>query len=667
MKVFVFAFATMFIIGASLTIALGQETDSLPVSVLPDLIVTGTKSTTDPVQGFYRNEGSSSTEEFLKKLSGVSLIRRGAYGEDPIIRGLGNGQINLTVDGMRMFSACTDRMDPVTSYLDATNLSSVDGITDITASAFGSTFGGSINLILQKPQVAKERLTGFGGLQFGSSARGIATYGVMNASGKTSGYRFGVTHRKAGNYRSGRGGEVSYSQFEKLQISTAGKWATGSYDTLTAEMILDDGWNIGFPALPMDVGSARARIFAVTFERVDPWWILHSLKVKGYHNRIRHTMDDSARPDVVMPMDMPGSSYTSGIFAEGDVHIFHEHGTTMKLEYFSNTSSADMIMYPAEGNPMYTQTAPQTTTHTAGYFLQQRVNLTGTNKLMLTLRADVVSQFLRDGPGRRQWEVMAAEIAPRTIEVVSSMGISYSTKPTVSTLVNIQASYGERAPGNNERYGYFLFNRFDGFDYIGNPFLGKESALNAEGTLRWFLKNVELNITPYTKRINNFIFSGIQNQLSTMTPGAQGVKQYTNIDYATVNGADMVILLQPFRTLQWINTLKYTRGTTSDGEPLPLMPPLRVSSSINYTHQRFEFQADVEHASRQRRVSKTFGEDVTPSFCVLGVRAGWKRNDKLTINAGVDNLFDRKYHAHLDWGNIPRPGRNIYIDVRIRY
>src|SRR5690606_31308593 len=138
------------------------------------------------------------------------------------------------------------------------------------------------------------KLTGTAGFQFGSSSGSITTYGVLNASGKASAYRLSATHRKANNYRAGGSTEVNYSQYEKLQISTSGKWATGSYDTLTAEIILDEGWNIGFPALPMDVGTAKARIFALTFERADPWWILHSFRMKGYHNQIHHTMDDSA-------------------------------------------------------------------------------------------------------------------------------------------------------------------------------------------------------------------------------------------------------------------------------------------------------------------------------------------------------------------------------------
>ena len=32
-------------------------------------------------------------------------------------------------------------------------------------------------------------------------------------------------------------------------------------------------------------------------------------------------------------------------------------------------------------------------------------------------------------------------------------------------------------------------------------------------------------------------------------------------------------------------------------------------------------------------------------------------------NAGIENLLDKKYHTHLDWGNLPRPGRNINVTI----
>ncbi len=67
----------------------------------------------------------NSTDKILNEMGGVSMIKRGNYAWEPGIRGLNNGQINTTIDGMAIFGACTDRMDPVSSYIEPSNLKSI--------------------------------------------------------------------------------------------------------------------------------------------------------------------------------------------------------------------------------------------------------------------------------------------------------------------------------------------------------------------------------------------------------------------------------------------------------------------------------------------------------------------------------------------------------------
>ena len=55
----------------------------------------------------------TSTEKVLQSVPGVNMIRRGNFAQEPTIRGLNAAQINVTIDGMMVFGACTDKMDPV--------------------------------------------------------------------------------------------------------------------------------------------------------------------------------------------------------------------------------------------------------------------------------------------------------------------------------------------------------------------------------------------------------------------------------------------------------------------------------------------------------------------------------------------------------------------------
>jgi iron complex outermembrane recepter protein len=61
------------------------------------------------------------------------------------------------------------------------------------------------------------------------------------------------------------------------------------------------------------------------------------------------------------------------------------------------------------------------------------------------------------------------------------------------------------------------------------------------------------------------------------------------------------------------------------------------------------------------------GEQETPWYTILHLRGGCKMNNKLRMTAGVENLFDRRYPEHLDWGGIVRPGRNFYVNLNYTF
>ena len=77
------------------------------------------------VVDFYRKNHFATLDNINARLDGMSLIKRGAYALEPQLHGFSGGQLNVTIDGMKMFGACTDKMDPVTSYIEPTNLKNI--------------------------------------------------------------------------------------------------------------------------------------------------------------------------------------------------------------------------------------------------------------------------------------------------------------------------------------------------------------------------------------------------------------------------------------------------------------------------------------------------------------------------------------------------------------
>ena len=646
--------------------AMGQQGDSLATRVLDEIVFEGTSDQGDTLQNFYRSNASATTETILSRMKSVSLIRRGAFGQEPVLRSLSGGQLNVTIDGMKVFGACTDKMDPVTIYVEPQNLSSVRVLSGTAGSAFGSTVGGSLDMKLADPRTGTPGLKGLAGVDYQSAANAFTYFSSFNLGKPRSAFRLSMTYRKSEDYRAGGGERIPFSQYEKINISVAGKWGLSHSDTLQANALFDQGWNIGFAGLPMDVRKATAGLFSINWRRHTPWLIFHNASAKIYHNNITHSMDDFSRVGVSMHMDMPGSSATSGAFAEGDVHIFHNHRTFVKAEYYMNTVLGEMLMYPAEGSAMYMQTAPRSRRHNAGLFVSQHLRLSDRSKAGISFRTDINRDQVFEGTGYQQWQVFAPGMDRTSTNTANTLTLTFDSRLTGSVRLELQAGTGERIPTLNERYGYYLFNRFDGFDYLGNPELKNERSLNAEATLIYFGDHMELEFTPFYQRIQDYIIGGMTDY-SAMTSGAFGVKQYLNLPWATLSGLDILYMVSVSNNLKWVSNLKYTRAADDAGAPLPLIPPLKTVNSIRYEKSKINISVEWEWAEAQRRVSTMALEKPTPAWSVLSLRTGWRINSLLRCNAGVENLFDKNYREHLDIGDIPRPGRNIYLNVTYKF
>jgi iron complex outermembrane receptor protein len=231
-------------------------------------------------------------------------------------------------------------------------------------------------------------------------------------------------------------------------------------------------------------------------------------------------------------------------------------------------------------------------------------------------------------------------------------------------------AYNERTPTGSELYGFYLYNAQDNYDYIGNALLKNESSIQAELNVVFQNKANRLQVTGFYNRIRNFITGLVDPSLSSMTIGAYGVKEYENIPYATLTGIELSAVLKPAKYWFFVTTLRYTYGIDNTDQPLPMIPPIKNVSSLRYQPGKLSFQAEYEAAASQARVSSNAGEDETPGYMLLHGRIGYNL-DIFKVNSdlqfGIENILDHSYHEHLDWGNIPRPGRNISALIKFSF
>ena len=114
----------------------------------------------------------------------------------------------------------------------------------------------------------------------------------------------------------------------------------------------------------------------------------------------------------------------------------------------------------------------------------------------------------------------------------------------------------------------------------------------------------------------------------------------------------------------------YSYGKDYENKNLPFISPLRYSSSLIYSKGRFLSEIAVQGNATQTQNSSFYGEDRTPAFAILNFNSGYNfyiEKSKWNVKTGVENILDTYYSTFSDWNNIPRKGRNVFLNIAFSY
>src|SRR5690606_10753505 len=138
--------------------------------------------------------------KLLHSLPGMHMMRRGNFANEPMLRGLNADRYVLSVAGMRIFGACTDKMDPVSSYVEPINLKSLDVSFGAQGNMIGSGTGGALNFNLKKPVFNVQKPVSFSAnTLYNTVSNGFDQSADLNFSRNKWAFRFSGVHRKAEN------------------------------------------------------------------------------------------------------------------------------------------------------------------------------------------------------------------------------------------------------------------------------------------------------------------------------------------------------------------------------------------------------------------------------------------------------------------------------------
>lgn len=128
-----------------------------------------------------RRFATNDTATLLDGVPGVSFYTGGGVSSLPVISGLADDRLKITVDGMSITSACPNHMNPALSYVDPAALNQINVYAGIVpVSQGGDSIGGAIAVKSAPPE-------------FAQSGQGIKASGNVTAFHRSNGSVNGVS------------------------------------------------------------------------------------------------------------------------------------------------------------------------------------------------------------------------------------------------------------------------------------------------------------------------------------------------------------------------------------------------------------------------------------------------------------------------------------------
>ena len=612
----------------------------------------------------------------------INHIRKGGTANDIVLRGFGRDNINVLIDGMRIYGACPNRMDPPIFHMSTPQVKEVyilEGPFDVTNQG---SLAGVVNLISKDPEKGTFGYIGFTGGFFDYLSGNIQfNYGTDKIK-LLVGYSKQFSHpyesgegKKITEYPKGmsayKPSEINHTAFN---IDTA--WITTVLNPTEEHEIkirygFDEAKDVLYPYLKMDAVYDRTH-------RISGEYTLkpYGISVSGYWNFVKHDMQDRWRVSSNMwsfrgyMMRTLAKTETYGAKIEKKLKIY---GVNIKtgIDGYVRNWKADNVIMNLDNRGMI----PDVDIKNVGVYVQGAKRI---NRL-------VVSAGIRYDNTKSEANKDRLGTANRNLYSMY-YGSNYSLSKTDSYVTgnilfrykfskrnNVYIGFGHtvRVPDPQERY-IALAKPMTKPNWVGNPNLKKVKNNEVDAGFEYYWGFFGLKGNVFYSDLTDYIY------LTKIQNGApKPALSYKNID-AHIYGGDVNIVGMLTDTVSVELGAAYQRGKKDSGSyndsDLAEIPPLKTRLALKYDNGSLYILAEEIYAARQSNVDTDLKEQPTKSYFVTNIKAGYVV-DRASINIGIDNLFDKNYYTHLSYLRnpfsagikIPEPGRFFYMNVKFMF
>ncbi len=608
----------------------------------------------------------------LKVIEGITAIRKGAIANDIVLRSFQRDNINCLIDGMRIYGACPNRMDPNSFHIDFMEIDTIS----VLKGPFDVKNPGSMGGVVEIKTIRPDKGWGSNINIFAGSDENISASFNVSRAGERLDLLLGYSHRYSLPYRDGNGDRIT--EFDSSDSNTYKKrekddnaYSINTYWSKFGINLLDnhrleldyarqEADDVIYPYLLMDAVYDDTDRLNMNYEISSPGHHIKKLKAQFYWNQVKHDMTDEKRLS-----SMGFDEYKMRCYAEAatfggkfESDIFLPNGIlTLGVDYYFRNWEAENTLPMGKQKMM-----PDVDSSNIGTYMEYGQPMGEDIRLTLGLRFDCAKTKANDD--RTDLYALYHNTRDRE-ETDSYAGGNIQFLYTPVKEIELFGGFGAmtRPPAPDERYIAMKKPQMIP-DWVGNPKLNPSENREFDFGVKY------LGDILYGK--TTFFYSDIKNFISVydLEGPVKSARSFRNVDATLYGGEINLNLFLPF-DFHLQGGLSYTRARDdTNDKPLSEIPPLQGRIASRYDVHRYFAEIEGIFADGQHRVDPDLNEDKTPGWGIMNLKFGLKFK-KMNIFAGVNNLFDRYYCEHLSYQRdpfrngikVPETGRNFYLNL----
>lgn len=273
-----------------------------------------------------------------------------------------------------------------------------------------------------------------------------------------------------------------------------------------------------------------------------------------------------------------------------------------------------------------------------------------------------------------------SEITLSTGALNGSAGLVF--RASESSRINFNLASGFRAPNIDDLAK--VFDSEPGNVVVPNDNLEPEYAYNVDlGLVKNFGPHIKVDITGFYTYITNlmvrkdYMFNG---QDSILYDGSMSkVQALQNAADGWVTGVSIDLRADITGRIGFRTSFNFIKGEDDAGDAIRHVTPpfgstgftysakkIKVDLWADYSGQiRFENMAPSERDKPHLYAADANGNPYSPAWYTINLKGYYQINQNLQVNAGMENLLDKRYRPYSS--GIVAPGRNFIIALRATF